>query len=578
MIDNKMKDQAFKDARKENKTTDFKPILDNRVNEVEKTMKDGRETVEYRWMVVYYDSLTQTRRLIQMPEDPIDPFDFDRVQVYFKVKPQDQPGLMDSVTVDRFLNGESPTFTDCFYSLLASEKKWMVYQNEQDYWFNALVKLSTFFYDIFNSLGYVRLQGFKASGKSRYLNLLVNLSYHGVLVTQSTVASMFRLIQANMPTLAIDEFEQPDIDILGVINQGYKRGAKVPRCDENDGFSVKFFDVYGPKALASINELDATTQSRCFTQIMLKSVDTEQVQREEVFTDEQSLQQDLYILRLTKLADVEKSVKEIRESQDRRNALKGEFDKLFEDASNEGSNGQNAKMEHVSGRLWEMTSPLFILSGLIEEDDIRETLQRNLARYVLEEMRFRETETVQDIETTILSYLVKTDQANRYVFLSEIKNTLAEEYNIEDLNEKSISSTLKKLGFKDRRRGGSSGLTKAFIPEGPLFEACRTYNVAVPDDKNDKLEDFKTTEETEANEETEGKLDPLGVRGITGIAEQETIDTFKTILRQTVDCSKAQQDEQLEKTVGPNHPVIAKRLSSEGTILRKNEDSPWKVA
>ena len=87
---------------------------------------------------------------------------------------------------------------------------------------------------------------------------------------------MFRLIDAESPTLLIDEAETIDgrserAEVLRAIaHEGYKQGGQVPRCEGED-HEVRWFDVYCPKTFAAIGGLTGALLDRCLVIHMEKA-------------------------------------------------------------------------------------------------------------------------------------------------------------------------------------------------------------------------------------------------------------------------------------------------------------------
>jgi hypothetical protein len=558
-----------------------------------KTNNDGKEIIEKKWVLAYYDSENEQRDYVELPDNKKEPIDLSRVRIHYSTKPQQQPGLMTMETMKAFLDGDSPTFVDCFLSILESEKKWMEYRHEEDYWVNAWRKVQTFFFDLFNTTSYTHLHGARETGKSRYLKLMASLSYHGLHCESMTEATIFRLIEANKTTLCIDEFETPTDDQLSLINQGYKKGGSVPRCDESDGYNIRFYDVFCPKAMASIQHLNPTTQSRCLTQIMLKSRDNEKKDREEDFSLEEGLKQKLYILRLVKLSEVAKTLDTLRRNPEERSKIKERFDELCQQVAIEETEGEEGA--RITGRLWELVSSEFILSEFMEDSDIRERLQRKLASYMIDQARLQETETTQDSETIVLTYLVNEGIASTWVYLSNIEEDLKGTHDW--MNARYLGSLLKRLGFDKKRRAGPSGRTQVFIPEKELLDACMTYRIPIPEDKGYKIEDYfslgpktpsepsepsepsveahaQATEETEETEETEAHLDP---KTKSGIAEDSTQKRFFELVRETQKGSKEDQDRVMYEEFRTDYDKLAKHHQTQGNIIQRNPDSPWRL-
>jgi uncharacterized protein DUF3631 len=110
----------------------------------------------------------------------------------------------------------------------------------------------------------------KRCGKSRLLDcieLLVAIVWRVISPSQ---AVLFRKIEADRPTLLLDEVDtifcrgkdEGKESLRALLNAGFDRHAKVPRCipPHND---IKEFGVFCPKALAGIGKLPDTVNDRC---------------------------------------------------------------------------------------------------------------------------------------------------------------------------------------------------------------------------------------------------------------------------------------------------------------------------
>jgi hypothetical protein len=87
---------------------------------------------------------------------------------------------------------------------------------------------------------------------------------------------MFRLIDAEGPTLLIDEAETIDgrseraEALRAIAHEGYKQGGQVPRC-QGENHEVCWFDVYCPKTFAAIGGLTGALLDRCLVIHMEKA-------------------------------------------------------------------------------------------------------------------------------------------------------------------------------------------------------------------------------------------------------------------------------------------------------------------
>jgi len=101
----------------------------------------------------------------------------------------------------------------------------------------------------------------KRAGKTTLLDLLRHIVRcpHLTSAFGATGAVIFRLNEVRRPTFLLDEAERlgghdADRDVVNLLNQGYRRGAKVSRCVKtaSGGIDVQDFDAFGFRGLALI--------------------------------------------------------------------------------------------------------------------------------------------------------------------------------------------------------------------------------------------------------------------------------------------------------------------------------------
>ena len=110
----------------------------------------------------------------------------------------------------------------------------------------------------------------KRCGKTSVMILLTYLTPRSELAANVSTASIFRYIEAEHPTLLIDEadsFLSENDEMRGVLNSGHtKAGASVVRVVEEHGeFVAKRFSTWSPKAIALIKALPDTLADRSVT-------------------------------------------------------------------------------------------------------------------------------------------------------------------------------------------------------------------------------------------------------------------------------------------------------------------------
>jgi hypothetical protein len=107
------------------------------------------------------------------------------------------------------------------------------------------------------------------SGKTRLLEALDLVVVAPLAVLSASVAAIFRVIEAESPTLLFDEVDaifgskrsDGAEDLRALLNAGHRKGAQVPRVVGKQ-MEVHLFPVYAPVALAGLGDLPDTLMSR----------------------------------------------------------------------------------------------------------------------------------------------------------------------------------------------------------------------------------------------------------------------------------------------------------------------------
>ena len=125
------------------------------------------------------------------------------------------------------------------------------------------------------------------SGKTRTLEVLDLLVPRPMSVLSASPAAVFRTIEAEQPTLLIDEVDavfrrrgssdDGAEDLRALLNAGHRKGATIPRCT-GPRHDVQRFQVYAATALAGLGDLPETLMTRSIIVRMRRRAPTEHVQ------------------------------------------------------------------------------------------------------------------------------------------------------------------------------------------------------------------------------------------------------------------------------------------------------------
>jgi uncharacterized protein DUF3631 len=126
----------------------------------------------------------------------------------------------------------------------------------------------------------------KESGKSRLLEVLELLVRTPLPTANISDAALFRVISEQKPTLLFDEVDaifgpkaRDREDLRGMLNAGYRRGARVYRMGGNRMIELQAFEVFSAKALAGIGKLPDTIASRSIPIRLKRRAPSEAIER-----------------------------------------------------------------------------------------------------------------------------------------------------------------------------------------------------------------------------------------------------------------------------------------------------------
>jgi putative DNA primase/helicase len=126
------------------------------------------------------------------------------------------------------------------------------------------------------------LSPLKRCGKSTLLKMLGALVHRPLSTANLTAAALFRIVEAQAPTLLVDEadtFLRENEELRGVLNAGHDRqSAQVVRC-VGDEHEPRTFRVWAPVAIAAIGKIPDTLMDRSVVVAMKRKAPGESVKR-----------------------------------------------------------------------------------------------------------------------------------------------------------------------------------------------------------------------------------------------------------------------------------------------------------
>ena len=167
--------------------------------------------------------------------------------------------------------------TDTISFLSDIIKNYVHLNNEKEYTVLSSFVILSYAYDLFGRIPYLWLNASKGTGKTTTLNCLSKLVRNPAFASAYTGSSLYRLIDAESPTLLLDEAE--DLDkrsplkniIIKILNSGYEKNGSVMLTEK---YESKKFSTYSVKILAGINDMLDTIKDRSI-KIKLSKADSQ---------------------------------------------------------------------------------------------------------------------------------------------------------------------------------------------------------------------------------------------------------------------------------------------------------------
>lgn len=325
----------------------------------------------------------------------------------------------------------------------------------------ALWVMMTYAYFAWPAIPYLSIGGPLGSGKSTLFRILERVAFRPIASSNMTAACLFRTLHDLGGTLFLDEAERlrdgtPDAaELRSILLSGYKPGSPAMRLEKvGDGFRQVAFDVFGPKAIASIANPPESLASRGIRITMFRAAADSPKPRRRLDAEPhrwQAIRDDLHALALAHGPTwIE---------------LAGRSDVLPKALANR------------DGELWQ---PLLALAAFIEDAGARGLLALMQAHAVAVATESQDDATP-DADETLLRILAGHVAAGTQDGLKPI-NVLKRAQEIDSAtfakwSAKGISNTFKKYGLKTHKGHGSIGKTYSKVTVEALRRIESAYSL-----------------------------------------------------------------------------------------------------
>ena len=344
--------------------------------------------------------------------------------------------------------------------------------------FIACWTLATWLLDAFKIAGYLWITGERGSGKTNLLNLISQLSYLGLLISQSGSFASLRDMADYAATLAFDEAEnitdreKIDPDKMALLLAGNRKGHTIPVKvqDEENHWRIRYVNTYCARAFTAIRIPDPTMASRCIILPMLRTPDKSKAnidpsEMENWPYDRRRLIDDLWSLGLSKLP------------------LLSNWDKWV---------GKNAKLIGRNLQPWRPVLAVAIWMEKCGVEGLYARMEKLALDYQKERPDLETADTTRVVIQALCSCANAATRANRTTkkpgqFIVKVANVTAaaakiieeEDLDLEarNLDKKRVGRILAKLRFPEAPRPGGKGSRQRVIDLKDLEALAGSYNV-----------------------------------------------------------------------------------------------------
>ena len=241
--------------------------------------------------------------------------------------------------------------------------------------------MGTYVFRIFGYYPYIHLQAEKDSGKTVLIQALMQICFNGSDGVDQTGATIFRQVEANSPTLFLDEvedFKNPkpsQRNIMSILNVGFSKSGKVSRVIKEP----VSFSVYSPKVFGGINDINDVLESRTIHIPMLRKLPEEKIEKfndsKDLLAEQEAIREALYLFGLQ---------------------FCGAINDLY-------GNIQSIKyLDELQNRAADIWGPLFVLSSIVDQANGNSVVSDSLKTYLDIEQEVHKIRDEEENETSIM--------------------------------------------------------------------------------------------------------------------------------------------------------------------------------
>ena len=359
----------------------------------------------------------------------------------------------------KWLQGDTPDAVSIFKNLTETINHYLEFPVEEAPGHLATLSLwtiLTYAYPAWPAVPYIWVCGPPGSGKTRVFDIESQIIYRPLASSNMTAPCLFRTLDAQGGTLLLDEAERlkersPEAaEMRSILLSGYKVGGTAHRMEKSgESFRSVAFNVYGPKAIAGINDLTPALASRCICITMFKAGKNSPKPSRRIDKDSQkwiALADDLHCFALTN------------------------GQRFVETAQ------EYISCEGISGRDMEVWQPIFALAKLVEKAgaigllDLIKKHAKHLVGKTLQDTIAEADETLLQVLCELLDSEPSGVTANQVLTKAKEKDNSTFNF----FSPRGIGSVLKRYGIISNRVGGK----RLFRPsEKQLLAIQESYGI-----------------------------------------------------------------------------------------------------